>query len=72
MVYGVNGQAVSADQFVGWGQKQDNDPVPMVQLELTLIAQASHLKRLQNVPTYVVRLTQFKNLSSLKFIFSLV
>ena len=39
MVYGVNGQAVSADPSVGWGQKLDNDPVPMVQQELTLIAQ---------------------------------
>ena len=39
MVYGVNGQAVSADPYVGWGQKLDNDPVPMVQQELTLIAQ---------------------------------
>ena len=39
MVYGVNGQAVSVDPFVGWGQKLDNDPVPMVQQELTLIAQ---------------------------------
>ena len=39
MVYGVNGQTVSVDPFVGWGQKLDNDPVPMVQQELTLIAQ---------------------------------